>query len=158
MHRSATDQELLAAATSDGDAFAEFYERHARAVLTYATTRLGNVDVGAEVTAETFARALEGLDRYRPSAGSPTAWLFGIARHEVSRTLERGSVERRYRDRLGIADIHLDDDEIERLEARVVHERSYEAIADATGTTPAAARKRVSRALGSLRTKLGMDL
>jgi RNA polymerase sigma factor (sigma-70 family) len=181
-----TDEELLAAAKADGDAFAEFYDRHARSVLAYATTRLGSVDLGAEVTAETFACALEGLQRYRPGRGSPSAWLCGIARHQVARTLERGRVERRYRLRLGVKDIRLDGDEIERLEdiiagektaravgpliaalpddqresleARIVHDRSYEAIADDAGTTPAAARKRVSRALGTLRTKLGMDL
>jgi RNA polymerase sigma factor (sigma-70 family) len=185
MHREPTDEELLVASKGDGDAFAEFYERHARSVLAYVSSRLGSVDLGAEATAETFARALEGIGRYRPSKGSPAAWLYGIARHEVARTLERGSVERRYRTRLGIADIHLDDDEIERLEglvaqektrqalgpllaelpsdqresleARIVHDRSYQAIADEAGTTSAAARKRVSRALSSLRAKLGTD-
>ena len=67
MYDHSTDEELLAAAKADGDAFAEFYERHARSVLVYATTRLGSVDLGAEVTAETFACALEKSGATRPS-------------------------------------------------------------------------------------------
>jgi RNA polymerase sigma factor (sigma-70 family) len=183
MYEELTDENLLTLATTDGDAFGAFYERHARSVLAYATRRLGGAEAGAEATAETFACALAGLGRFRPDRGPAAAWLYGIARHQVARTLERGAVERRYRRRLGIAPIDLTSEDIERIEesaaqegaavelraamaelpdeqrvplhARIVEERSYEDIAQELRMTPATARKRVSRALGTLRSKLG---
>lgn len=183
MSHEPTDEQLLALSIRDGDAFGAFYERHARSILAYATRRLGSPDLGAEVTAETFACALEGARRFRPEKGPATAWLYGIARNQISRTLERGGVERRHRMRLGIADLVLDDDELARIEelaasegaaselrellavlpadqreslqARVVDGQSYDEIALGLHITPTAARKRVSRALGVLRAKLG---
>ena len=140
-----------------------------------------------ESPAETFACALEGLRRYRPGRGSPSAWLYGASRAIRSRARSSGAAWSggHYRLRLGVADIHLDDDEIERLEdivageeggrtggrsadrrrcptdqresleARIVHDRSYEAIAGDAGTTAAAARKRVSRGAGHLANEAG---
>jgi hypothetical protein len=89
--------------------------------------------------------------------------------------MQRGHVERRARDRLGIGRIELDDDELERilafaeseptaaqlttaldalpadqraaLNARVLEEQDYNAIARSSGTAEATIRKRVSRAL-----------
>src|SRR6185436_8729232 len=42
-------------------------------------------------------------------------WLFGIARHQLLYTLQRGRVERRARDRLGMPRIELDDEDLERI-------------------------------------------
>jgi RNA polymerase sigma factor (sigma-70 family) len=184
MYEELTDDQLLTLSATDGDAFGAFYERHAQSVLAYATRRLGGPEAGAEVTAETFACALAGLKRFRPDRGPAAAWLYGIARHQIARTLERGAVEQRYRRRLGVPRLELTEDEIERIEelaeregaeielhtalaelpeeqraplhARVVEERSYTEIAQELYVTPAAARKRVSRALAVLRSKLGV--
>jgi RNA polymerase sigma factor (sigma-70 family) len=181
MYEELSDDQLLTLSATDGDAFGAFYERHARAVLAYATRRLDGAEAGAEVTAETFACALAGVKRFRPDRGPAAAWLYGIARHQIARTLERGAVERRYRRRLGVPRLELTEDEIERIEeftaeielhtalaelpeeqraplhARVVEERSYTEIAQELCMTPAAARKRVSRALAVLRSKLGVS-
>jgi DNA-directed RNA polymerase specialized sigma24 family protein len=116
MSREMTDEQLLALSIRDGDAFGAFYERHARCLLAYAARRLGSADLGAEVTAETFAAALEGARRFRPEKAWATAWLYGIARNQIFRPLERGSVERCYRMRLGIAAVALDEDELARIE------------------------------------------
>ena len=115
--------------------------------------------------------------------GSAVGWLFGIARHQLLRAMQRGQVEQRARDRLGIGRIELDDDELERLlafaeseptatqlttaldalppdqraalNARVLEEQDYNAIARSSGTAEATIRKRVSRALDSLRNARG---
>ena len=184
MYEELTDEQLLALSATDGDAFGAFYERHGESVLAYATRRLGGAEAGAEVTAETFACALAGVKRFRPDRGPAAAWLYGIARHQIARTLERGAVEQRYRHRLGLPRLELTGDEIERIEelaaregakielhtalaelpeeqraplyARVVEVRYYSDIAQELSMTPAAARKRVSRALAVLRSKLGV--
>jgi DNA-directed RNA polymerase specialized sigma24 family protein len=138
-----TDERLLIAARTDAEAFTQFYRRHATPLLAYLVRRTGDPELGADLTAETFACALEGVERFDPERGSGVNWLFGIARNQLLRTLQRGHVERRARDRLGIGRIALDD------------EADYGEIARATGTAEATIRKRVSRALETLRHALG---
>jgi RNA polymerase sigma factor (sigma-70 family) len=178
-----TDESLLLAARGDAEAFTVFYRRHAAALLGYLVRRTRDPELGADLTAETFACALEGLDRFDPVRGSGLNWLFGIARHQLLRTLERGHVERRARDRLDMPRFDLDDEELERilvlaesestaalladaldalppdqraaLDARVLEEQDYDTIARSTGAAEATIRKRVSRALDSLRNALG---
>ncbi|HWK28200.1 MAG TPA: RNA polymerase sigma factor [Solirubrobacter sp.] len=177
-----SDEQLLTDARGDGDAFAAFYRRHAPTLLGYLTRRTGNAEVAADLTAETFAAALEGLPRFRPDRGPATAWLYGIARHKLARALERGRVEDAARRRLRLPRITVDDEEIERIEAfaaaettgrlihellerlpaeqrtaldaRVVHEREYGEIAGSHATSETVIRKRVSRALARLRSGL----
>jgi RNA polymerase sigma-70 factor, ECF subfamily len=178
-----TDEALLVAARTDAEAFTRFYRRHAPPVLGYLVRRTGDPELGADLTAETFACALEGLARFDPERGTAVNWLFGIARHQLLHTLRRGRVERRARDRLGMPRLELDDEDLERIlalaesestaaliadaletlppdqraaiDARVLAEQDYDAIARRTGTTEATIRKRVSRALDSLRNTLG---
>ena len=180
MERS--DEQLLADALQDGDAFGEFYRRHAGTLLGYLTRRIGDAEVAADLTAETFAAALEGLPRFRPELGPGSAWLYGIARHKLARTLERGRVEDEARRKLKLPRIVVDDEAIERIEAfaasestgrlinqlldglpdeqqhavtaRVVHEREYAEIAHTHATSETVIRKRVSRALARLRSGL----
>ena len=113
-----TDEDLLLAARTDAEAFTQFYRRYATSVLGYLVRRTRDPELGADLTAETFACALEGLARFDPDRGSAVNWLFGIARHQQLRAMQRGGVERRARDRLGMGRIELDDDELERILAQ----------------------------------------
>ena len=183
IHEPVTDEALLLAARTDAEAFTQFYRRHAAPVLGYLVRRTRDPELGADLTAETFACVLEGLARFDPDRGSALNWLFGIARHQLLRAIERGHVERRARDKMGMGRIELDDDELERilalaesestavqladaidalppaqqaaLNARVLEEQEYDVIARSSGTAEATIRKRVSRALDSLRNALG---
>ena len=171
-----TDEELLAAARSgDGGAYAAFYRRYERAVLSYFGRAGAPPDVRADLAAETFARALAGIERFDPARGRPTAWLFGIARHVLLRSWERGRVESAARRRLAMAPLLLDDEAIERIgdlseaavvldllaslpedqraaiEERIVLERDYADIARALQCSEQVVRKRVSRGLATLR-------
>ena len=67
--------------------------------------------------AETFAVAFETVARYDPERGEPGAWLFGIARNILARSLKRGRVEDETRRRLGMPVLIVDDDALERVEA-----------------------------------------
>lgn len=174
-----TDEELLAASVTDGEAFAAFYRRHARPVSGFFLHRTGNAELAMDLTAETFAEALAGRRRFDPEKGTATMWLYGIARHKLARALERGRVEDRARRRLGMAPLVLDDDALAHVDAtagdggravellsdlsaeqreaiteRVVHERDYGEIAARTRTSEAVIRKRVSRGLAGMRTQM----
>jgi RNA polymerase sigma-70 factor (ECF subfamily) len=169
------DERLLTATPNSPAAFDVFYRRHERAVLAYFVRRVRDGELAADLTMETFAAALLGTRRYRPSRGPGVAWLFGIARHRLLRAVERGKVEDDARRKLGLPAIELDDDMIERIErvgaderaerlleqlpeeqaaavrARVLDERSYEEIAISIEVSQAVVRKRVSRGLSRLR-------
>jgi RNA polymerase sigma factor (sigma-70 family) len=177
---SRSDEELLGA--RDPEAFAVLYRRHVDQLLAFFLRRTRRADLAADLTAETFAAALEGAGRYDAARGPAVAWLYGIARHQLTRTAERGRVEDRARRRLGMERIVLDDEALERIEAlaslplsraalgaaladlpgaqgeavraRVLDEADYAEIARRAGTSSLVARQHVSRGLAGLRRRL----
>ena len=174
----ASDDELLAAASRDADAFGVFYRRHAAAVLRYMLYRTRSGEQSAELTAEVFAAALASSRRYRRTELPARAWLFGIANNKLADSRRRGRIADRARRRLGVERLAVDDVAFERAEeladlersqsglellvadlppgerdavlARVVDEQGYDEMAQRFGVTEAAARKRVSRGLAKL--------
>jgi RNA polymerase sigma-70 factor (ECF subfamily) len=180
----ASDDELLAAARTDPEAFAVFYRRHARPLAGFFVTRTRDAEAAADLTAETFAAALEGVGRFRADRGPATGWLYGIARHQLSRWQRRRSVDDRARRRLGMERLELDDEDLERvgalagreadtvrvwveelpadqrvaLRARVVDGDEYAELAERTGSSQAAVRQRVSRGLSTLRARWSREM
>ena len=75
---------LLRAAADDPAAFARFYRRHVHGVIAFFHRRTGDAETAADLTAETFAAALEGCHRYAPDRGAPAAWLYGIAHRQLA--------------------------------------------------------------------------
>src|SRR5919198_997435 len=100
---SRDEPELLRAAVDDPAAFARFYRRHVEGVIAFFHRRTGDAELAADLTAETFAAALEGCHRYAPERGAPAAWLYGIAHRQLAILHRHGRVERRARRRLGMA-------------------------------------------------------
>ena len=77
------DASLVKAAKRDPAAFATLYRRYVTPIYRTIYSRLGNVADAEDLTARVFTEALEGLHRYREQ-GHFAAWLFTIARHEVT--------------------------------------------------------------------------
>ena len=74
------DDELVAAARVQPEAFGQLYQRHVAPVYRYVRTRTTSDDEAADITQIVFIKAMGSLDRFRP--GSPfAAWLFRIARN-----------------------------------------------------------------------------
>ena len=92
-----SDDELLAATRSEPEAFAVFYRRHVGPLLGYFARRTRDAELAADLTAETFAPALGGAHRHRPERGPAVAWLYGIARRQLTHAARRGAVEDRAR-------------------------------------------------------------
>jgi RNA polymerase sigma-70 factor, ECF subfamily len=157
------------------------YRDHARRLAGYLMRATNDPEVAADLTAETFAAALVGRDRYRAERGAPTTWLYGIAAHKLNDWRRRGYAEDRARRRLGIERPRLSEQDVAEfsrladevtvvelleelppdqrsaLRARLLDDRAYGEIAVAEGVSEAAIRQRVSRGLASLRTRLGGD-
>lgn len=172
-----TDGELLVATARDPEAFAVFYRRHVRGVLGFFRRRVASAEVALDLTAETFAAALEGSCRYQPRPEPARSWLYGIAWNKLHEARRRGHAEDGTRRQLGMAPIVLSDEGIERIEAlasgpaldllerlpddqraavraRVIEGRHYPEIAAELKCSPSVVRKRVSRGVKAMRAKL----
>jgi len=172
---SRTDGELLVATAGDPEAFAVFYRRHVRGVLGFFRRRVSSAEVALDLTAETFAAALEASPRYELRPEPARGWLYGIAWNKLREAQRHGCAEDSARRALGMNPIVLTDEGIERLEAaagvaamlellpsdqraavqaRVVEERSYEEIASELRCSESVVRQRVSRGIKAMRARL----
>jgi RNA polymerase sigma factor (sigma-70 family) len=172
-----SDEDLLV--DTDAASFEQFYLRHVEELLGFFSRRTRDAELAADLTAETFAAALAGRRRYRPQAGAAGSWLFGIAMNKLADAQRRGYSELRARRRMGMERIELTDDDIARIDAlgdtrsaaalleglaydqrdairaHVLDERSYGEIAGEQRVSEAVVRKRVSRGLAAVRTRMG---
>jgi RNA polymerase sigma factor (sigma-70 family) len=173
-----SDVELVLASRSDPQAFRELYDRWAEPLLAYFFRRTTNAEVASDLLAETFAIAYEKRQRFRDGGVPGGAWLYGIARIELSRYFRRQRVQLRAVQRLGIqvpvldhesaaaiadlaerdetesavraALIRIPPGEREAVELRVVAELDYPDIAGRLNCSEGAARVRVHRGLARL--------
>ena len=173
-----SDAELIVASQSDPRAFRELYDRWAETLLGYFYRRVSDAEVAADLVAETFAVAYEARSRFRDLGKPGGAWLYGIARRELSHYFRRRNVELRAVQRLGIDVPRVDAESIAAIEAleaagadqarltdaidqlsaserdavrlRVIAELDYGQIAARLRCSEAAARTRVHRGLAHL--------
>ncbi len=157
--------------------FERFYVRWERPVLAYFARRCARPELAADLTAETFARALAGRERFDAATGSVSAWLFGIARHLLVGSVRAGQVEDSVRRQLEMAPLALDDESLARIDelageaalaaleelpaeqraavrAHVIDERGYGELAGELRCSESVVRQRVSRGLRALRGRL----
>lgn len=173
-----SDAELIVASRVEARAFRELYDRWADTLLAYFHRRVHSPEVAADLLAETFAAAFEARGRFRDVGKPGGAWLYGIARRELSQYFRHARVERRAVRRLGVEMPGLDDvsaaaidalvesdahraalsDAMNRMsgaerdavELRVIAELEYREIATRLRCSEAAARTRVHRGLARL--------
>ena len=92
-HRSEADllaeRDLILAAQRDRAAFAPLYERYVDRIFAYALTLTQNRELAEDVTAATFARAVEELPRFEWRGVPYSAWLYRVAANLVARDRRR---------------------------------------------------------------------
>ena len=87
---SHSDGDLLRLLSSgDERAFVEFYRKHQGIVFRFALQMSGKTEIAEEVTQDVFMVVMKSAKRYDSERGSVAAFLYGIARNFVLRTLER---------------------------------------------------------------------
>ncbi len=90
MHTTASDDELLKLLRAgDEGAFVALYRRRQGGVYRFALRMSGSEAVAEDVTQDVFMTLMRGDGHYDPSRGSFTAYLFGVARNQVLRRLEK---------------------------------------------------------------------
>lgn len=72
---------LVRAAQHDVAAFGALYARYQDRIYSYLRTRTGQAEEAADLTQQVFVQALDALPRYRAQGVSVAAWLFRIARN-----------------------------------------------------------------------------
>jgi RNA polymerase sigma-70 factor, ECF subfamily len=159
------------------------YDRHAREILAFLVRRTSDPEAAVDILAETFAIAFEDRGRFRGHAErSSRAWLYTIARNQLTDYYRSEGAEGRAVARLGVQRRGLTESEYERIEElagteqlrdlvaehvgqlpddqqqavrlRFVDEEPYERIAKLLGISEDTARARVSRGLRALRAAL----
>jgi RNA polymerase sigma factor (sigma-70 family) len=125
---------------------------------------------------ETFGAPLLACRRYRPDGAPALALLLGIAQNKLRGSVRRGRVDQRARERLGMALLLLDDDDVVRVEelkgegalalsllerlpapereavrARVLADRGYGELAVELGCSEQVVRQDVRRGVKRLR-------
>ncbi len=175
-----TDARLLERSATRPEAFGVFYRRHVGGVVGFLLARTRDRELAADLAGETFAAALSARAQFDPDRGPARAWLYGIARNTLYDSIRRGQVEDRARRALRIPPLLLEEEDLERVEeladaagedavrhldalepgtrqavhARVIAERDYAEIARELRCSEAVVRKRVSRGLAALRSRM----
>jgi len=85
-----SDFELLQAMRAGSEeAFTLLYRRRQAAVYRFALQMSGSAATAEDVTQEVFLALMRQAATYDPDKGSLSAYLYGVARHQVLRCLER---------------------------------------------------------------------
>ena len=149
--------------------FSEAAERHLDDVHAYLVYLIGDRATAEELTAETFARALERWHRFDPRRAGARTWLCQLARSTALDHFRAEARRRRREDRFAArerrdADVfgeglspeleralsRLSAAEREVVALRVVLELEGEAVARVLGISATACSTRLSRALNKL--------
>jgi RNA polymerase sigma-70 factor, ECF subfamily len=107
--------------------FEQVYLRNVDVLMGYFARRCRDPQTVADLTSETFVRAMGGFARFDPRRGSDRAWVFGIAARVFARHCEQSAGDRDAVARLG-GHRALDLDEIEELAERIDAEREGAAL------------------------------
>jgi RNA polymerase sigma-70 factor (ECF subfamily) len=156
---------------SSAQDFSAAAESHLDDVHAYLVYLTGDRNVAEDLTAETFARALERWHRYDPERGGPRTWLCQLARTTALDHFRAEERRRRRERRYTLAEVREGDEPVfgaglspaleralARLSAaerevvvlRIVLELDGEGAASVLGISTTACSTRLSRALAKL--------
>jgi RNA polymerase sigma factor (sigma-70 family) len=175
---AATERSRRQPPDSSLEEFEQVYLRNVDVLVGYFARRCRDPQTVADLTSETFVRAVDAFAGFDPNRGSDRAWLFGIVAHVFANHCDQSAGRRDAVARLG-RHRPLDQDEIEELAGRIdaesegaalmrrcerlpTLERATIELVDLEGLTPKEAaaalaisrvafRKRLSRARSRMR-------
>jgi RNA polymerase sigma-70 factor (ECF subfamily) len=164
----------------DADAFRLVFERYSRPVISFIFDMVNDRPLAEELTQETFVRAFRAIHTMRPETKLST-WLFGIAKNvarEALRTRARAGnhVDLSDKSLLYLSDnkpvpvdgvlnkelneviqrslAALDEDKRLVFTLKVLHQYSYEEIAEITGFSLAKLKTDLHRARAEMRKRI----
>lgn len=164
----------------DAEAFRLIFERYSRPVISFIFDMVNDRALAEELTQETFVRAFRGMRAMRRETKLST-WLFGIARNVARESLRArvragrhldlddrtvldlsdskpvpvdGLLNKELNDVIRRSLAALDEDKRLVFTLRVLHQCSYEEIAEITGFSLAKLKSDLHRARAEMRRRL----
>ncbi len=174
-HMTAEHEEIQRA-QRDAQAFAPLYERYFADVFRFVYRRAGQRELTADLTQQTFLKAMLALPGYRPTGSPFRAWLFRIALNELRmhwRKRKEVVMELTFMEVKGLREgigLEETDDDIRKLsvalsrlapeKARLIELRymdglSFLEVGHVLGIGEDAAKMRTHRVLHTLRSEIG---
>jgi RNA polymerase sigma-70 factor (ECF subfamily) len=166
-------QIVLRAVDRDATAFADLYDRHVVRVYRHIYYLVNDAATAEDLTAQTFLKAWEAIDRYKERGAPIVAWLLRIAHNVTISYLrsrrEHGSLEETFidqklhrnpeealeqstdEDSVRRAILRLREEQRQVIILRFVEELDYREVAEVIGKSIPAVRVIQHRALGNLR-------
>jgi len=129
------DHEALAA-------FERVYRDNVGAITRFFARRCTEPQLVADLTADTFVRAITSFHTFDDAKGSAAGWLFGIARHTFAAHLEHTARSRVIVRKAG-GRRELDRDELAELEARIDAEQPGRVLLERLASLPELEREAV---------------
>jgi RNA polymerase sigma-70 factor (ECF subfamily) len=176
-----SSEEITARARrGDEEAFRLIFERYSRPVISFIYDMVGHRDLAEELTQETFVRAYRGLAAMRDETKLST-WLFGIAKNVARESLrsrykddsrvefdddrvievkdeklppDRELLDRELNGVIREALAALDEDKRAVFTLKILHQRSYEEIAEITGSSIPKLKTDLHRARAEMRRRI----
>jgi RNA polymerase sigma-70 factor, ECF subfamily len=131
-----TDDELLhRLRRGDEEAFLTLYRRRQAAIYRFAVQVSGSPSAAEDIVQEVFMTLLRGDCGFNPERGTLNGYLFGIARKQALRQMERGRVDIAIEsdsDEAAAPQLAVDDDPLRDL----THRESIEALRRAVAALP----------------------
>jgi RNA polymerase sigma factor (sigma-70 family) len=84
------EKHLVARAQKDPDAFGVLFDIYYPKILNYIVRRTGDPEVGKDIVADVFYKALKNLWQFRWRSVPFGAWLYRIATNEVNQYFRKG--------------------------------------------------------------------
>ena len=178
---NSTEELVARARVGDEEAFRLIFDRYSRPVLSFIFDMVGDRALAEDLAQETFVRAFRGLQTLREETKLST-WLFGIARncarehlrtrrrdagnveidaepafelHDRARTPSGELLDKELSDVIRAALAKLDEDKRTVFTLKVLHQRSYEEIAEITGFSVGKLKTDLHRARAEMRKRIG---
>src|SRR5262245_5161237 len=85
-----SDSDLMRrAAHGDRDAFTQLYRRHHGMVYRFARLMTGSTAAAEDIVQDVFLVVMRDAGRYDPARAALATYLYGVARHQTRRRIER---------------------------------------------------------------------
>lgn len=176
-HKTAADlneeQKLVEAAKADPAKFSLLYEKYYKVIFVFIFRRTGEEEVTADITSNTFLKAMLALPKYEYKGVPFSAFLFRIALNEINMYFRKSKKERvvslgqanlgAMADETGQGDTeenrglvlallaHLDSEAMQLIEMRFFEKRPFAEIAGILGITENHAKVKTYRILDKLK-------
>lgn len=88
-----SEQALIEAAQADKQEFLKLYDKHFDQIYKFLLSRVSDVQLAEDLTSDTFAIAIEKINKYKYTGKPFSAWLYRIAINEMNKHFRRKKTE-----------------------------------------------------------------